>query len=229
MSSFLGPPRSAWLSKATRSVAVPRGFTLIELAIVIVLIAIIGGLSAARLGGGFGFWKEESFVRSFSELIVFLHHQAVVDQAFYRLEIDLDKNFYEVGVLRVEEEENDELADYGTSFGILSLELAAFLNPSVGESQTFIPPPTFPSLAEKVYPPEGVVLEDVRTMRGDESEGPAYILFSPRGFSEFAVIHFTLSDGTKITILVNPFTGNTEIFRGHEFQHFEWTYGRDTK
>jgi hypothetical protein len=90
-----------------------------------------------------------------------------------------------------------------------------------------IPPPLFPSLAKPVPFPEGVTLTDVRTMRGMKTEGTPYVHFSPRGFSEFCVIHLRLQNGSELTILVNPFTGLTEIYR--EYKDFEWTYGHQKK
>jgi len=198
------------------------GFTLIELAIVIVIVGLIFGLVASRTNT-FSYWKEEGYIRNLSETINFLHHQSMVDQAFYRLEIDLKNSQYIIGVLKPEEE-SEELKDISSDIGNLSLELAAFLNPNISGSSTFIPPPSMPSLANPVVPPEGVNFEDVRTMRGMETEGKPYILFSPRGFSEFAVLHLRLSTGDPITILVNPFTGLTKTIR--EYKDFTWTYGR---
>lgn len=203
-----------------------HGFTLIELTLVILIIGLLGGLIATRTNT-FSYWKEEGYVRKLAETVTFLHHQAVVDQAFYRLELDLENNSYKIGVMRAEGEESEFLKSQSSQIGNVSLELAAFLNPGVGETATFIPPPSFPSLAEPNFPPEGLAIEDVQTMRGKEYEGKPFIMFSPRGFSEFAVIHLRLSTDEPVTILVNPFMGNTKILR--EYKDFVWTYGRDKK
>lgn len=181
--------------------------------------------------GSFDFWKEEGFVRRISETITFLHHQAIADQAFYRMDFDLRNNNYRVRVIRTEEHDDIErLTQISADAGTLSLELAAFLNPSIGQSQTLIPPPAVPSLAEPQPFPGGMTIEDVRTMRGrfaPPQDELAYIVFSPRGFSEFAVLHFKLNGGQPLTILVNPFTGLTDIYR--EYKDFEWSYGRKRK
>lgn len=205
-----------------------RGFTLIELVVVILLIGAIATIVGLRTGS-FTHWKEQGFIRKLSETIIFLHHQAVADQAFYRLEFDFDTRSYRVGVLK-SEGESAELAELAAQVGNLSLELAAFLSPSLGETQTLIPPPSFPSLADPVPFSDDLVLTDIRTMRGKQAAkegGKAYIMFSPRGFSEFAVLHFVRAGGAPLTILVNPFTGNTEIY--YELKDFEWTYGRSTE
>jgi hypothetical protein len=175
----------------------------------------------------FGFWRQESFVRQLNETLVFLHNQAVSDQAFYRMEFAFGKgkagSSYRVGVLKAEPEADDRFKTLAQDAGNLTLELAAFLSPSSAGGQSMIPPPLFPSMVEPVTLPEGMKLTDVRTMRGLKTEGKPYILFSPRGFSEFSVIHLELQNGTPLTILVNPFTGLTEIYR--EYKDFEWTYG----
>ncbi|MCB0338984.1 MAG: prepilin-type N-terminal cleavage/methylation domain-containing protein [Bdellovibrionales bacterium] len=201
------------------------GFTLLELVIVLAILGVVSGLALARIGT-LGYWHEESFLRKLSDTIEFLHFQSVVDQAYYRMEFDMEKHQYQIGVMR-SEEPAEELAEYSSNISNLSLELAAFLNPVLGQYQTFIPPPSFPSLHDKVSFPDEVSLEDIRTMRGKQNEGKPYILFSPRGFSEFAVIHLKMSRNDPATILVNPFTGSTKIYR--EYKDFEWTYGRDKK
>lgn len=196
------------------------------------IFALIATLVGVRLGT-FTFWREEAFIRRLSETISFLHHQAVVDQSFYRLEFkfDSERHQYSIGVLKADSDvESGALAEIASDAGNLSLELAAFLSPSIGKTQTVIPPPTFPSLAEPVIAPEGVQFRDVRTARGLQpaKEGEtAYVLFSPRGFSEFAVIHLRMSQGNEVSILVNSFTGVAEVFRSYE--DFEWGYHAATR
>jgi prepilin-type N-terminal cleavage/methylation domain-containing protein len=206
-----------------------KGLTLFELMVVVGIIAASSALLLTSFGP-LAFWKEQSFLRRFSDTVEFLHHQAVSDQAFYVLEMRFGSQSepprYSIGTLRPEEDIAGDLVDIASDAGNLTLELAAFLNPSMGSSHTIIPPPNYPSLAEPVVLPESISFEEVRTMRGKqmaEPGGSAYITFSPRGFSEFAVIHFKNNGGEQVTILVNPFTGRTERF--NEYKDFEWTYG----
>lgn len=218
-----------------------RALTLIELVIVIVIVAITMSFAAVQ-SGTIAFWREEGFIRRLSETMLFLHHQAVVDQSFYRLEINLDRKTYQVGVMQSDPTNDTNLASLGSDAGTLSLELAAMLSPSVTDGQTMIPPPSFPSLADPVEFPAGLSIVDVRTMRGkvlptesgrrsskdrrdDDTGSTAYILFSPRGFSEFAVVHLEDSRGVPATILINPFTGLTEIYR--VYKDFKWTYSKN--
>lgn len=210
------------------------GFTLLELVLVIAIVGLLSSLIVVRLGT-FQRWQEEGFLRRFTETIQFLHHQAVVDGVFYRMDFDFEENppVYKVGEIVAEEVNQSNLAAMsaaGADPGILSVELADFLVPSLGTFQNLIPPRSFPSLAKPIELPEGVEFSDVRTMRGVIAPGDpekAYILFSPRGFSEFAVIHLALSHDRVRTILVNPFTGLTSIYK--EYKDFEWSYGRTSK
>ncbi len=210
------------------SLKTARGLTLIELVAVLALIGVLTTFATWRMGN-FDYWREESFIRKFSETIVFLHHQAIFDQMFYALEIDLEnKNQpkYKVGVFNPEPSTlTPGTTAASVTGGNLSNSLADFLSPAISVSQTFSPSPTFPSLANAVEFPTGMYIEDIRTMKGKvrgTEGGKAYVMFSPRGFSDFAVFHLRTSKEAPVTILVNPFTGNTEILR--EYKDFKWTY-----
>jgi hypothetical protein len=197
------------------------------LVIVLLIVGLISALIIIR-AGAYTFWEEEGQIRRLSELVSFLHHQAVADQALYQLEFDVPNRAYRVNVMKDEGTADQNLIEIAQDAGNLSLELAAMLSPSMGETYSTIPPPNFPSLADPQRLPADMTIEDIRTMRG--VYGPAdperpYVLFWPRGFSEFAVLHLRLSSGKPVTILVNPFTGNTETYR--EYRDFEWTYGKN--
>lgn len=200
------------------------GLTLIELVVMILIISVVATLVGVRVGTFRG-WEQQGFLRRFSETVVFLHHQAVTDQVFYRLTLDFDNQNYRVHQIQTTNDESKLGLDQSES-GSLSNQLAAMLNPSVGENQQAEVPSNFPSLAEPVSLPIGIEYEDVRSMRGEflaSDGGSVYLYFSPRGFSEFAVIHLR-QNGAPLTILVNPFTGTVQLFK--EYREYEWTYGR---
>ncbi len=204
-------------------------FTLIELVVVITIITIASAIVVINLGT-IAYWTEESFLRKFVETAEFLHHQAVQDGEHYQIELNFKDNSYRIGVLKTEEYyEDSEIQEIAQDEGALSLELATYLNPHLGKSHSLIPPPAYPSMAEAQRLPQDVFFEDVRNMAGvssPSSSDTATISFSPRGFSEFAVVHFRFR-GNPVTVFINPFTGLTEIYR--EYKDFEWTYDAEKK
>jgi len=202
-----------------------RGFTVAELALVIVIIGMAFGLVATRLGV-VDAWRENAAFRKLVDSIVFINNQAMMDQVYYRMEFDLEKRQYRIGVMRPESTVTENLS--GANLPPLQLELANILSPAINGDQTMIPPPSLPSLAEPVQLPGEMYFEDIVTPRGksalgDRRENP-FLLFSPRNASEFGVIHLTLGSGKQFTILVNPWTGLAETFR--EYKEFKWTLGK---
>jgi len=204
-----------------------RGFTLIELVLVIAIMGLMIGIFSVRLSD-INFWKEEAALRKLSELVIFLNNQAVMDQSFYRIEFDLDNRQYRVGVVKNESAIME--ARSGVNLPPLQLELSAMLSPDMGDESTIIPPPSYPSLAEPTTLPGAMEFLDVMTPRGkvaagDNRDNP-YLIFSPRGTSEFGVIHVALGPGHPVTILVNPWTGMAEVYR--EYKEFQWNLGRQS-
>ncbi len=206
------------------------GFTLVELVVVLVIIGLAFGVIIPKTGP-FAYWRQEGFLRELSDTLTFLHQQAVADQAFYRMEFDLEANTFVVGAIRPESDLNGQgIQGIAEDAGNLTLELAAYLNPSLGSTYTVIPPPSFPSLGEEKHLPDGITVQDIRTRTGKFTASDAKkvaLMFSPRGFSEFAVIHLQLARQQQATILLNPFTGSTDLYR--EYKDFEWTYDSKKK
>jgi hypothetical protein len=115
--------------------------------------------------------------------------------------------------------------------GLLSTEIANVISATFNEEQEGRAPKNFPSLREKEYFPEGISFKDIRLQGGlltqhSKEELPS-IYFSPQGFSDFGVLHLKTGEQGEITILINPFSGLSQIFR--EYKDFEWSFGRQKK
>ena len=76
-----------------------RGFTIAELALVVVIIGLAVGLVSTRLGV-VDSWRESAAFKKLADTIVFINNQAVMDQVYYRMEFDLEKRQYRIGVMR---------------------------------------------------------------------------------------------------------------------------------
>jgi len=203
-----------------------QGFTLIELILVIAVVSALL-LFGLRKTSSAQFWRRQAALRELSETMRFLFHQAVADQSFYQIEFDLERGTYTVGAIRPEPESDKRFQELAADAGNITLELNAFLNPSYGETHTVIPPPNFPSLGKPRQLPAGITFEEIYTPKGwtrRSEKKKVRIRFSPRGFSEFMVIHLLLGGEGKKTIVNNPFTGLTQIF--DDWKDYKWTFGK---
>lgn len=86
-------------------------------------------------------------------------------------------------------------------------------------------PLEFPSLAEGKILVNGLRFKDIKTPRGLQDSGNAYIRFSPRGASEFAVIHL-LAEDKLFTLFMNPSTGRVSFKEGEV--DFDWLQNKQT-
>ena len=95
-------------------------------------------------------------------------------------------------------------------------------NNSSGAVRT-APPLEFPELAEPIPLVEGVTFKDVKVGNEPIESGITFIRFSPRGASQFALVHFLIED-SDFTLFMNPSSGKVEI--DDEYKDYEWTYGK---
>lgn len=87
-------------------------------------------------------------------------------------------------------------------------------------------PLEFPSLGQNTKFGEGIHIRDVKTEYGTIKDGKVDLHFSPRGTSDFAVIHFLIEDHVTTTLL-NPWTGEAQVYEGDK--DFEWTLDDNQK
>ncbi|MGI6680988.1 MAG: type II secretion system protein [Bdellovibrionota bacterium] len=95
----------------------------------------------------------------------------------------------------------------------------------ITEGRSFLPAPNFPSLSELKDAPSFLKIKDIMifdTKYTPQDLESAQIVFSPKGFTDFSVIHLYNDRGGEYTLLINPFTGFTELY--NEYKDFEWTF-----
>jgi len=86
------------------------------------------------------------------------------------------------------------------------------------------PPEEFPELADANYFVAGLEIKDFKNGVDTLEEGKTFIRFSPRGASQFALVHFTV-DESNFTLFMNPSSGKVSI--ENEYKDYEWTYGQN--
>jgi hypothetical protein len=183
---------------------------------------------AMGLSGGVGLltrYREDQFISNLVQTLEFLHTESHSSQQYYQIEFDLIEKSWRVGVLQPDMALLNSNTNEAIGVGSLTLELSEFLTPPLGNGQSFIPPPTFPSLAQPHIMPGTGKIVDIHTPRGEitpESGMKPYIIFSPGGFTEFAVIHILRSAEQHTTLVTNPFTGAIETHSG--YKEFKWNY-----
>ena len=158
-----------------------RGFTLIELAVVVVILGIMITLIAPRLGE-IGEANLKRSARHLTGMIRFLHEEAQAKKTMYRLMFDIQDGTY--------------WAEAETITAENAREFRRVQSAIAGEA----------SLSGQT------IFRDIKvTGRPDGT----YMLFSPDGWVEHALIH--LRDGSErdFTLLVKPLTGNTELLDGY--------------
>ena len=238
---------------------IQKAFTLIELAIVLIIMAGLFSLVGNRSGTAIRL-KEESAIRQIRETISFLYNQAIADQNEYVFNINIDENgnfSHNVGIIgssSSEQGEGGDLRDFYYRqisypketnrdfsknnkyapkgkykakgfYGTRKEREAKEQEEDELEGRSFSAAPNFPSLAEPKEAPDFLKIKDVvlfDTKYTPQDLDSFQIIFSPKGFVDFSVIHLYNDRGSEYTLLVNPFTGFTELY--NEYKDFEWTF-----
>jgi prepilin-type N-terminal cleavage/methylation domain-containing protein len=220
-----------------------RGFTLLEIVVVAVLMALIATLVSQRFGTVY-LTRQRSEVRKFANAWETLFNEAIIRGEGYRLIIDLDDNSYyvrrEVALrglavtnvdylknLRTKSERErrkrreEELSSVSTELEREDQRQGESLDSLYYEYLYADPngpvrltrPLEFPALAEAKPLIGGLAFTRVKTAAGEMTEGEVAISFSPRGASSFAVVYLKGERG-DFTVFMNPSSGQMEIRYG---------------
>lgn len=158
-----------------------KGFTLIELMVVIAILAVMVALIAPQLGE-IGEANLRRSARHLTGMIRFLHEEAQAKKQVYRLMFDIQDGRYWPEIWT-------QTADNAREFRRVQSVIAG--EGSLSGQTTF---------------------RDVKvTGRPDET----YMLFTPDGWVEHALIHLRDGSDRDFTLFVKPLTGNTELVDGY--------------
>jgi general secretion pathway protein H len=181
-----------------------RGFTLIEIMIVVLIIALMMGLGVAVLFPG-----NEAKLRDQSSKIAgtvkFLYNESAIKNRYYRLVFDLDSQSYRVEsseepylVRMVDEAQKKKDEDKDPD---ATPDGAAF----TAEEGLLVDP---------VRLPAGIKIKDISVMHLPTrvEQGKVEVYFFPNGFVEPAVVNLTDEDEENFySLQFNPMTGRVRI------------------
>lgn len=158
-----------------------RGFTLIELMIVIVVLGVMLTLIIPRLGE-LGDANLKRSARHLTGMIRFLRDDSQAKKAVYRIRFDIQNGHY--------------WAEVQTQTSDKTVEFKRYQSVMVDEA----------SLSGQT------TFRDVQV--ASHPDDP-YILFTPDGWVEHALVHLRDGDNKDFTLIVNSLTGNTDLRDGY--------------
>jgi len=168
-------PRSAFLDPQS------KGFTLIELAVVVAILGVMIALVAPMLGE-LGEANLKRSARHLTGMVRFLHEESQAKKTVYRLRFDIQDGRYWSEALT---QTTEKAGEFRKATSVIGGE------GSLSGQTTF---------------------RDIKA--GSHPEEP-YILFTPDGWVENAVIHLRDGSDRDFSLLVKPLTGNTELREGY--------------
>ncbi len=161
-----------------------RAFTLIEVMVIVVLVAVLGGMTIPRLGGRFSATRLRESARQFLITAQYAHQFATTHRCATRLRIDTTRSCY---VLEYEEDPEHHMGKYIP------------MQNSFGRHRTLEQPVQF----GRVW---------IEPVREDRSEADT-VRFDPLGSADPAVIEIT-DGKRVYSLVLNHSTGRAELIEG---------------
>jgi prepilin-type N-terminal cleavage/methylation domain-containing protein len=159
-----------------------RGYTLIELSVVLLLISLIFFISLPQLGNFLFQTDMKDAARSLKAVVYLLRSKSVVAHKPTVLHLDLDRRLYWGDFAEVEEEQQNR-----------------------GKARTMLVPP-------KGLPEGIRFLDAYNINTPKKESGVLASTFNAKGALEETVIHLADKRSNMMTIIVNAFTGTFSIY-----------------
>jgi type II secretion system protein H len=170
-----------------RPLSCEKGFTLLELILVMVIISTILAIAAPSLRGFFSSRKTHDTASNILSLIRFARSQAITEGHTYRLNFDSDK-----GVYWLTSDAAGAFSKLNTDFGL----------------EFPLPDDTTVEIVKDD--------DDDKNNKEDEQDSETYIAFFPQGMAEIGTITLTDRSGEKIEITSPSPAENYRIIESEE-------------
>ena len=181
----------------------PKGFTLLELMVVIAMIGIIVAIALPRLDPFLPKRRLKSAARLLSGTITMAYGEAIAKNKTYRLYMDPSTDSYWITEVTVLEDKDQSSSVIGITLGT-SFELLGYTDGSENIEETA---PSEPMFAPKSLP-TGVHFSSVEigSTAGAPGFGTKYIEFTPLGVASPATIGLT-NDDEEFAVIYDGVTG----------------------
>jgi prepilin-type N-terminal cleavage/methylation domain-containing protein len=170
-----------------------RGYTLIELAVVILIIGILFTVAAPRLAPLLTGTRLESSARNIASLCRYVNAQAVLSKAYLALHFDIDTGEYWVTTFTI----GESSSLFRQSDEVEEIEITS-------------------DIMHRRSLPDSVHFEDVALSEtGGADRGIVDVDFTPVGAAQGMLVHLASDDGAQLTVFFDHLTGTSGVLEGY--------------